>query len=77
MHVSINDYLTQLMNYVYSKAEKDIDFCNRKKIVRRFLRKHKKELLLDEDISRKYRIKALCTMMGIENLLRLLLYLKE
>lgn len=31
LHVSINDYLTQLMNYVYSKAEKDIDFCNRKK----------------------------------------------
>lgn len=77
LHVSINDYLTQLMNYVYSKAEKDIDFCNRKKIVRRFLRKHKKELLFDEDISRKYRIKALCTMMGIENLLRLLLYLKK
>ena len=36
LHVSINDYLTQLMNYVYSKAEKDIDFCNRKKIVRIF-----------------------------------------
>lgn len=31
LHVSINDYLMQLMNYVYSKAEKDIDFCNRKK----------------------------------------------
>lgn len=77
LHVSVSDYLMQLMNYVYSKAEKDIDFCNRKKIVRRFLREHKIEILLNDDISKKNRIKALCTMLGIENLLHFLLYLKK
>ncbi|WP_270420113.1 glycosyltransferase family 2 protein [Acidaminococcus massiliensis] len=77
LHVSVNDYLMQLMNYVYSNTEKNIDFYNRGKIIRRFLREHKKEILLNDDISKKNRIKALCTMLGIENLLRFLLYLKS
>lgn len=68
--VSINDYVLQLLGYIYnSETKKNTEFYSREKVIKQFLWKHKKEIFLDKDIPKKVQIKALCTIIGWEKIL--------
>lgn len=75
--VSINDYVMQLLGYIYYKTEKDTEFYSKEKVIKDFLWKHKSEVLTNKDMSKTTRIKALCVIMGLENVLCGLLEIKR
>lgn len=75
--VSINDYVESLLGYIYSQKKRDANFYSGEKAIKRFLQKHKKEIILNEDISKNTRVKALCAIIGWEKIFYNILWIKR
>lgn len=78
LNVSINDYFIQVSSYLYDS--RNSDYLQRKKRViqlKKSLRRHWKNIFIDHDISYKLKIKLGCAIIGIEDILNILLKLKN
>ena len=76
--VSKNDYVLQLVGYVYSDCiNQDPSRRSRMAQIRKALRNDKKDILHDKGIPAKVRIKAIGAMMAADSLLKAILRLKR
>lgn len=76
--VSMNDYVLQLVGYVYSDSIKqDPSRMSRMAQIRKALRDDKKDILHDKGIPAKVKIKVICAMMAADGVLKAILRFKR
>lgn len=76
--VSINDYVLQLVGYVYGdNMERDSSHTMRTAQIRKALRDDKNNILSDHGIPAKVKIKAICAMLAADGVLKFMLRLKR
>ena len=76
--ISKNDYVLQLVGYVYSDSiNQDPSRRSRMAQIRKVLRDDKKDILHDKGIPAKVRITAICAMMAADGVLKAILRLKR
>lgn len=75
--VSINDCVICLVEYLYQNKRDRIKESERNASVRKKLRIHKDRILRDKGIGKRVKVKAICAIMGMDRLLRVLLELKN
>ena len=78
--ISINDYVIQLVGYLYSDSDKQATDPQRRRrtiSIKKILHRHRKAVLNDQDIPKKLKVKALCAMIGADFVLRTLLKIKR
>lgn len=76
--ISSNAYLIQLVGYLYSdKQAIDLQRRSRTISIKKILHRHWQEILNNQDIPLKLKVKALCAMIGAEFVLRPLLKIKQ
>lgn len=78
LHISINDYLIQVVAYLYDSKNNNCSQQKKRVIqLKKSLRRYWKNLFIDHDISYKLKIKLGCAIIGIEDILNILLKLKR
>lgn len=76
--VSINDYVLQLVGYVYGdNIKRDSSHTMRTAQIRKALRDDKNNILSDHGIPAKVKIKAICAMLVADGVLKFMLRLKQ
>lgn len=76
--VSINDYVLQLVGYVYGdNIKRDSSHTMRTAQIRKALRDDKNNILSDNGIPVKVKIKAICAMLAADGMLKFMLRLKQ
>lgn len=76
--VSINDYVLQLVGYVYGdNIKRDSSYKTRTAQIRKALRDDKNNILSDNGIPVKVKIKAICAMLAADGMLKFMLRLKQ
>lgn len=78
LHVSINDYLIQVVAYLYDSKNNNCSQQKKRVIqLKKSLHRYWKNIFIDHDISYKLKIKLGCAIIGIEDILNILLKLKR
>lgn len=78
LDISLNDYFIQITSYLYNSRNRDC-LQQEKRVIqlKKSLRQHWKRIFIAHDISCKLKIKLGCAIIGIENILTILLKLKN
>lgn len=75
--VSINDYAIHLVGYLYQNESNIMKWSERSAMVRKNLCVHKNEILRDKGVAKRVKIKAICAIMRMDSILRVLLKWKN
>lgn len=78
LDISLNDYFIQITSYLYNSRNRDC-LQQEKRVIqlKKSLRQHWKRIFIAHDISYKLKIKLGCAIIGIEDILTILLKLKN
>lgn len=78
LDISLNDYFIQITSYLYNSRDRDC-LQQEKRVIqlKKSLRQHWKRIFIAHDISYKLKIKLWCAIIGIEDILTILLKLKN
>lgn len=77
LSISIYDCVLYFIGYLYQNECHGVKWVERRKNIRKNLRIYQREILRDKGVDKRVKIKAICAIMGIDNILRVLLKLKN